>query len=187
MDEYMIGVVKEILTSNIVFECNNHGYLLTGVNLQTLPINIKIKIYVYFYQKPTFEQYFAFLSKEIKIFFIDLLNVRNVGPKTALKLLNQLPLATIKLAITNQDNKILQQCKGITTKIANNIIIYFGNQVIVVSNDDIHYQKSNLVFDTLLKLGFEKNNINNYILQSINWELTIEEIITIAIRDLNHG
>ncbi|WP_375317814.1 hypothetical protein [Spiroplasma endosymbiont of Virgichneumon dumeticola] len=108
MDEYMIGVVKEILTNNIVFECNNRGYLLTGVNLQTLPVNTKIKIYVYFYQKPMFEQYFAFLSKEIKTFFIDLLNVRSVGTKNALKLLNQLPIATIKLAITNQDNKVLQ-------------------------------------------------------------------------------
>ncbi|WP_342276915.1 hypothetical protein [Spiroplasma endosymbiont of Nebria brevicollis] len=161
MDEYMIGVVKEILTNNIVFECNNRGYLLTGVNLQTLPVNTKIKIYVYFYQKPMFEQHFAFLSREIKIFFIDLFNVRSVGTKTALKLLNQLPIATIKLAITNQNNKVLQQCKGIITKIATNVITYFSSQLAVVSNDDIHYQKSVLVFDTLLKLGFEKTSINN--------------------------
>lgn len=188
MDEYMIGVVKEILANNIIFECNNRGYLLTGVNLQTLPINTTIKIYVYFYQKPMFEQYFVFLSKEIKLFFIDLLNVTNVGTKTALKLLNHLPIKTIKLAITKQDNKVLQQCKGITSKIANNIITHFSNKLTITDNDDdVHYQKSNLILETLLKLDFEKTVINNYILCNINWKLSIEEIITIAVRELNHG
>lgn len=69
MDEYMIGVVKEILANNIIFECNNRGYLLTGVNLQTLPINTTIKIDVYFYQKPMFEQYFVFFVKRNKTIF----------------------------------------------------------------------------------------------------------------------
>lgn len=129
------------------------------------------------------------MSKEIKLFFIDLLNLTNVGTKTALKLLNHLPIKTIKLAITKQDNKVLQQCKGITSKIANNIITHFSNKLTITDNDDdvVHYQKSNLILETLLKLGFEKTVINNYILCNINWKLSIEEIIKIAVRELNHG
>lgn len=117
-----------------------------------------------------------------------MLNVTNAGTKTAFKLLNYLPIKTIKLAITEQDSKALQQCKGITAKIANNIITHFSNKLTIINNDDdIHYQKSNLVLETLLKLGFEKTVINNYIFCNINWKLSIEEIITIAIRELNHG
>jgi len=98
-----------------------------------------------------------------------LLNVSSVGPKTALKLLNSLTIATIKLAITKQDSKILQQCKGITPKIANNIISYFNNHLKVINQQDRdQFHKSNLVFDTLIKLGFTKEAINHFLLTDVN-------------------
>ncbi|WP_338986374.1 Holliday junction branch migration protein RuvA [Spiroplasma endosymbiont of Thecophora atra] len=180
--------MKEFYENKIIFECNDHGYIIEGVNLQTLPLNIKMKIYVYFHQKPTYEQFFGFVSKPIKTFFIHLLNISNIGPKTALRLLNQLSLDSIKLAISKQDYKILQQCKGITHKIANNIINYFSNHIKVVSNlTTSQNEKSDLVFDTLLKLGFSSIVINNFLLRNINWDLEVEEIIALAIKEIKYG
>ncbi|MBP1525655.1 MAG: hypothetical protein H9Q65_03640 [Spiroplasma ixodetis] len=147
-----------------------------------------MKIYVYFHQKPTYEQFFGFVSKAIKTFFIHLLNISNIGPKTALRLLNQLSLDSIKLAISKQDYKILQQCKSITHKIANNIINYFSNHIKVVSNlTTSQNEKSDLVFDTLLKLGFSSIVINNFLLRNINWDLEVEEIIALAIKEIKYG
>lgn len=112
----------------------------------------------------------------------------NIGPKTALRLLNQLSIDSIKLAISKQDYKILQQCKGITHKIPNNIINYFSNHIKVVSNlTTSQNEKSDLVFDTLLKLGFSSIVINIFLLRNINWDLEFEEIIALAIKEIKYG
>ncbi len=188
MDEYFLGVIKEFYENKILFECNDRGYIIEGVNLGTLPLNIKIKIYIYVHQKPTYNQFFGFVSKPIKTFFIHLLNVSNVGPKSALKLLNHLSLASIKLAISEQNHKLLQECKGITQKMATNIINYFSSEIKVinnlVSNDNT---KFGLVFDTLLKLGFNREVINDFLLKNVNWNLEIEEIIAFAIKGIKYG
>lgn len=188
MDEYFLGTIREFYENKILFECNDRGYIIEGVNLGTLPLNIKVKIYIYVHQKPTYQQFFEFISKPIKTSFIHLLNVSNVGPKSALKLLNHLSLDSIKLAISEQNHKILQECKGINQKMAINIINYFSSQLKVinnlVSNDN---NKSDLVFDTLLKLGFNPVVINDFLLKNINWDLEIEEIITLAIKEIKYG
>jgi len=169
MYEYFLGIVKDCYKNKIIFECNNLGYVMEGANLEMLPLNTKVKLYIYFYQKPTNQQFFGFDTKPKKTFFIHLLNVSSVGPKTALKLLNSLSLDSIKLAISNQDCKILQQCKGITPKIANNIINYFSNQTkIIGSLENNQNDKSDLVFATLLKLGFSPAVINNFLLKNVN-------------------
>lgn len=186
MDEYFLGIIKEFYEDKIIFECNDQGYIIEGVNLGTLPLNIKI--YIYVHQKPIYHQIFGFVTKPIKTFFIHLLNVNNVGPKSALKLLNQLSLDSIKIAIIEQNHKILQVCKGITQKMAINIINYFSSHINVinnlVSNDNT---KSELVVDTLLKLGFSREIINNFLLKNVNWNLTIEEIIAFAIKEIKYG
>ncbi len=92
------------------------------------------------------------------------------------------------MAISKQDYKILQKCKGITHKIANNIINYFSNHIKVVSNlTTSQNEKSDLVFDTLLKLGFSSIVINNFLLRNINWDLEVEEIIALAIKEIKYG
>ena len=128
MEHYFIGMVKEIYDDKIIFECNNYGYFLEGVNLQTLPLHKMLKIYVYCYQKLTYRQYYGFVSQEMKMFFTNLIKVPNVGPHIALKLLKQISLAKIKYAIINHDGNILQECQAVTIKIANNIINYFSKR-----------------------------------------------------------
>lgn len=125
MDEYFIGIVREYQTGKILFECNNRGFVLQGVNLQLLSLNQKIKLYVYFYQRLPVSEYFAFLNQETKQYFLVLISINYIGPKIALKILNFFSLAEFIRIIKNHDFESLTKISGVTSKLALAIIEHF--------------------------------------------------------------
>lgn len=184
MDEYFIGIVKEHQKEKIVFETNNHGYILNGVNLNNLNINEILKLYIYFLNKPGKEEYFAFLDQETKNYFLELISISHIGPKTALKILNSVNITDLKEAIAFQNFKVLQQCKGVTRKLAYAIIDHFNKKSKIPMTNHDYQQKWALIFETLLKLGFNKNNINNYLL-NVDWTKNIDNIVSDAVKELH--
>lgn len=125
MDEYFIGLVREYRAGKIIFECNNHGFILQGVNLHMLALNQSLKLYIYFYQRLPISEYFAFLNLETKQYFLKLISINYVGPKIALKLLNYFTLEEFKEIISSKNNQSLQRIQGITYQLAIAIINHF--------------------------------------------------------------
>lgn len=137
MNEYFIGIVKKYYDDRIIFECNNHGFILQGVNLHLLAFNQTIKLYIYFYQRLPISQYFAFLDQETKQYFLELISINYIGPKIALKILNYFSIKEFENFISNSDIESFKKIKGITNRLALAIIKHFKNK------NNFHYLKSN--------------------------------------------
>lgn len=127
MDEYLIGFIRDHQSGKILFEVDSRGFIFQGVNLHLLPLNQKIRLYVYFYQRLPTSEYFAFFNQETKKYFLELIKINYIGPKLGLKILNFFSLAEFKVLLLNNDSDALQEIKGVTVKLADLIIKHFKN------------------------------------------------------------
>lgn len=181
MYEYFIGVIKECINEQILFEINNKAYLFSGVNLSSLEKNKILKVYVYLLEKQEKKQYYAFKDYDTKKVFVHLISINSVGPNSALKILNAFSLQEFKAIVETKNYYQLQKCKGINKKVAFNIINYFNIKTKKEFNF-VNQDKYLLVYETLIKLGFIEEKINTYA-ASVDWSIDVEEIINIFLKE----
>jgi Holliday junction DNA helicase RuvA len=101
------------------------------------------------YGVPTFEA--------LKMFEM-LITVSGVGPKVALAVLSQLPVATVQQAISNQDASTFTRISGIGGKTAERIILDLKGKVLSVPGTP-GGQVTGEVFDALLALGYSQTEV----------------------------
>ena len=81
---YIKGIVTEINTNNIILECNNIGYLINVANPYTYKEGESYTVYLYNHIRDDEYALYGFKKIEDKEMFLKLINVKGLGPKTAL-------------------------------------------------------------------------------------------------------
>lgn len=188
MDEYFIGIVKKYQfdTKTIIFEYNNHGYRFKGINLHLLPLNQRIKLYVFFYQRLPTSEYFAFLDKKTKQYFLELISINYIGPNIALKILNYFNLEEFNDIIGTSDIETIRKVKGINNSLALAIIEHFKYKNTLYAKNSRFQDKWMIVFNKLIQLGFNKKVINKYLssIKVSDWNNNLEIIIDAAKQEI---
>lgn len=142
----------------IILEVNNIGYkvFLSRQTLITLPgIGGDIKLFTYQNVKEEALDLYGFLNYEGLEFFETLMEIRGVGPKSALDISALGSLDKIKDRILKQDEKVFEGIPGIGPKKAMTIILELTGKIKMLGSSSAK-ASADEAENALVQLGFTK-------------------------------
>ena len=156
MIAYLDGKILLKRDKFIILEVSNIGYkvFLSRQTLLTLPeIGQNVKIFTYQNVKEEALDLYGFLTYGEFEFFEILMDIRGVGPKSALDISALGSLEKIKDRILQQDEKIFEGIPGIGSKKAMTIILELTGKIKMIGQKKGSADEAE---DTLTQLGFSK-------------------------------
>jgi len=133
MYNHIAGILDSKTQTEAVLDANGVGYLLripysTAAGLPD--IGKRVKLLAYLHVTDQAHTLFGFLTQPEREFFLQLLDVDGVGPKTALAVLSGGHVADIEQAIRLGDFASLKRIKGVGEGTAKKIVLQLGKILI---------------------------------------------------------
>ena len=162
MIAFVSGKVKLIRKETIVIDVQGIGYEVYTGNTFQFSLNQEVFLYTYQHVREDAILLFGFIEEQDYDVFMRLINVKGIGPKTALNLLVACPAKEMVEAIENDDIKRLKSLPGIGAKTASQIVLDLkGKFVSMPSKED---SVSNPVWqecqEALIALGYKPVALN---------------------------
>ena len=168
----------------IILEVNGIGYkiFLSRQTLLTLPeIGMPVKLFTYQNVKEEALDLYGFLAYEGLEFFETLMDIRGVGPKSALDISALGSLDKIKDRILHQDEKIFEGIPGIGSKKAMTIILELTGKIKMLGQKKGSADEAE---NALTQLGFSKQQAKDALNRVPNSVKNPEERIKSALKHL---
>jgi len=199
MISYIKGRIISINSNSLIVENNGIGYevYICEGHIGSFSIGDEKTFWIY----STFSMYdgfklYGFVSKEeLEIFKMLLSSIPNTGPKKAMEYLNKIikSIDDFKMAVLNQDGKILKNLFGFTTKTAQKILFSLKDKIGEYSNDlpatSKDYSNYETVVSALVSLGYKASQAKDAIEMVMDENraktLSIEEMIKLSLKKLN--
>lgn len=156
---YKFGKVISKTKSNLIFESDYTGYVISVIDVDKFEINKFQKIFIYEYKNEYNQNYYGFKEFKERIIFEDLISIPGIGPKTAMSILTINWKNLISL-IASGNYEELSKIPYVSVKAARQIIFDFQKKykTIMLKNEE---NKNKLeVFKTLKTLGFSDKQID---------------------------
>ena len=178
---FLEGVVFDVSNESFILNVNGVGYDISASTQTLTDVHVllgqKLKVWIYSHVREDAFQLFGFLQKPEKDFFIQLLKVNGVGPKSALSVLSGAPLANIQQWIEDSDAKALSSLPKVGKKTAEQIILTLKGKLVLIESkakapkvSETHRQISS----ALVNLGFKSQTVDQFV-ASLAPIVTIEE------------
>jgi Holliday junction DNA helicase RuvA len=184
MISYLEGKIILKRDKFIILEVNSVGYkvFLSRQSLLRLPeIGSSIKLFTYQNVKEEVLDLYGFLAYEGLEFFETLMDIRGVGPKSALDISDLGSLDKIKERILRQDEKIFEGIPGIGSKKAMTIILELTGKIKMLGNKKDSADEAE---SALMQLGFSKQQAKEALTNVPSTIKNSEERIKIALKSL---
>lgn len=123
MYSYISGIVTEISNDRLSLEVNDIAYEIIVGNPFSYQIDARYKIYLYQHIREDVNLLYGFDSRETKQFFLKILAVKGIGPKSALTIVTSCMLQQLVEAIEKDDVDFLKKIPGVGAKSAQQIIL----------------------------------------------------------------
>ncbi len=178
---FLDGTVFDVSSDSFILNVNGVGYDISAP-AQTLSdvsmlLGQQMKVWIYSHVREDAFQLFGFLTRPEKDFFIQLLKVNGVGPKSALSVMSGARLAQIQDWIESSDAKALSSLPKVGKKTAEQIILTLQGKLVRVEaktkgskQTETHRQISS----ALTNLGFKNQNVDQFV-SSLAQTITIED------------
>ena len=174
---YIKGKVTLIKPGYIIVERDGIGYQILVSNPYRWRLDEDVTVYVYNrFREPDFILY-GFPSLEVKEFFLKLISVSGIGPKSALAILSVDDINPIIEAIETGNAKYLTKFPGIGMKSAQQIILDLKGKL-VQDPTSIFSPQLEEVEEALLALGYSKTEI-----KKVMKKLPISDKVEDMVRD----
>ena len=178
---FLEGIVFDVASESFILNVNGVGYDISASNLTLNDVQVllgqKMKVWIYSHVREDAFQLFGFLKKPEKDFFIQLLKVNGVGPKSALTLLSGAPLEQIQEWIELGDAKALSSLPKVGKKTSEQIILTLKGKLVLIETkskapkiSETHRQISS----ALVNLGFKSQTVDQFV-ASLAPVITLEE------------
>ncbi len=184
MISYLSGKIILKRDKFIILEVNNIGYkvFLSRQTLLRLPeIGENLKVFCFQNVKEEALDLYGFLAYEGLEFFETLMDIRGVGPKSALDISDLGSLEKIKERILKQDEKIFEGIPGIGSKKAMTIILELTGKIKMLGNKKDSADEAESV---LMQLGFSKQQAKDALSRVPSNIKNPEERIKLALKNL---
>lgn len=180
MYEYIEGIIKDIKPNYIVIDNNGIGYKVFTPNPFVFKIDEAYHLYLYQHIREEEMSLFGFKSTDEKSLFLRLIEVKGVGPKTALPMLATGSVNGIIDAIERENILYLRKFPKIGEKVAKQIILDLKGKL-VTGVENIVEQGSDELVEALKALGYKTQDISK-IIPKINLNAPIGDQIKEALR-----
>lgn len=192
MYEYIIGDVVNIQEDYLVLENNGIGYKIYASknSLSHISERENVKMYTYFNLRDDGIFLYGFGTREELDMFELLLLVSKIGPKIAMGILSVLKPNDIKVAIMNNDTKLLCKAPGIGKKTAGRIVLELKDRIDqnIDIEDSLNIVEENgnvkEAIDALMSLEYTKGEIDKALDRIDISGLTTEEIIKLVLKNM---
>lgn len=178
MYNYINGIVTEVTPNNIVIDNNGIGYNVIVPNPYSYQENNEYKIYVYHHITENSQDLFGFQNKEEKELFLKLINVKGLGPRTAVPMFATGSVNGIVDAIDRENIVYLTKFPKIGDKLARQIILDLKGKLAPSSESN---DTNNELVEVLVGLGYKMPDIKK-VLPNVDFSKTIEEQIKQALQ-----
>ena len=162
MIAFVSGKVKLIRKETIVIDVQGIGYEVYTGNTFQFSLNQEVFLYTYQHVREDAILLFGFIEEQDYDVFMRLINVKGIGPKTALNLLVACPAKEMVEAIENDDIKRLKSLPGIGAKTASQIVLDLKGKFVSMSSKEDAI--SNPVWqecqEALIDLGYKPVALN---------------------------
>ncbi|PPE05173.1 Holliday junction branch migration protein RuvA [Williamsoniiplasma lucivorax] len=180
--DYLKGKITKIKNDEIVLENNDQGFKfhLINLNQDTFLINQTIKLYITVFETEFQKESYGFIDEELRDAFADLVQVRTVGSKTAINILEKFTIDQWMQIVEKQDFEKILSIKGIGTFTAKNILFELNKKY-------FHYEMNNKqldVYNALEKMGYKKKEIFS-VIKLLDPKLNLEEMTKISLTKLS--
>ena len=184
-----------------VIECGGVGYALTVslITSDTLEGSMgkTVKLYSHLQTREDGVELFGFYSKEELSCFKMLIGVSGVGPKAAMSILSILTPERFAFTVSSEDVKALSKAPGVGAKTAARIILelkdkiakdtsvkpmFDGTSSVSAPAPSADKRKLSEAVDALTVLGYNRNEILEILRKIDTAKLSLEEIITAALK-----
>jgi Holliday junction DNA helicase RuvA len=165
-----------------------YGVSVTSEDFGRLADGKEAKLYVHEHIREQGYDLFGFTLLDTKKLFEQLLNVKNVGPKVAMAVLDLGSASVVRGAIAAGDVKLLQSAKGVGKRAAEQIVVELRDKVGLApgaSAEDVVYRPGvntqDEAVEALVSLGYSPQDAASA-LQKIDSSLSTEERIKRALK-----
>jgi len=175
----------------ILINCQGLGYEIQILEYVFLKLktnklsNKNITLWIKHIKKEDSDLLFGFTSKDEKIFFIEILNIRGIGSQIGMAILSKFSISEVINAINTQNKKLISSVPGIGQKMTERLFLEFNTKFKSELNINVEKNKDeflvnnieiNKIFEdlqlTLKSLNYTKKEINN-ILPILNKETNV--------------
>lgn len=186
----LTGTVAEKLRDIVVLDVQGVGYGLhvTAEDFGRLVTGERAKLYVYEHIREQSHDLFGFIQLDTQRLFEQLLDVKNVGPKVAMAVLDIGTAAAVRGAIAAGDVKLLQSAKGVGKRAAEQIVVELRDKVGVAASDAAQgivtrpgVNTQDEAIAALISLGYSPQDAT-FALQHVDAALPVEERIKLALK-----
>ena len=163
---YLNGIIVELYEDFGVIDVNGVGYKFLLINKNDFSLGEKTLVYTLHIVREDDELFVGFKSLDEKKVFQDLINVKGIGPKTAVTALRGISINSFIDMIKREDLKALKKLPGIGPKAAAQIILDMKGSIQtssldVISSPSIKLNKEQEDAKSVLKtLGFKAKDID---------------------------
>lgn len=177
MIAFIKGLVCDQNTDHIVVENNGMGYEIFVARPFDYRLNEEHRIYTYQHVREDAIILFGFKTLDEKKVFMEIINVKGIGPKTGINILSKTSSERFITAIEDEDLKYLTSLPGIGKKTASQILLDLKGKFIRPELQEKFKMEGGPVeeaLSALAELGFKQNElsrIKNNLLEQENQSL----------------
>jgi len=179
MYNYINGIITEVTPKNIVIDNNGIGYDVYVPNPYSYQEGKEYKVYLYHQITENSQDLFGFQTKEEKDLFLRLIDVKGLGPRTAIPMFATGSVNGIIDAIDRENIIYLTKFPKIGDKLARQIILDLKGKLTASSSDASSV--NNELVEVLTGLGYKMPDIKR-VLANVDYSKTIEEQIKQALQ-----
>lgn len=152
------GTVTDIRGGRVVIDVGGVGYIVAVRSTLDFNVTSGTTLHTYLAVRENALDLYGFLTSEELRMFEELIKLPKIGPKSAMQVLMQADVATLKKAITTQDSVFLTKMSGIGKKTAEKIVAElkeaFEDEIFAESTPTGDYD----VIDALMALGYSQKD-----------------------------
>lgn len=152
------GVVVDIRGGRVVLDVQGVGYSIAVRSLLDFTVGIDALLHTHLAVRENALDLYGFLHKEELHMFEELIKLPKIGPKSAMQILMQAEVTTLKKAVLTQDSVFLTKMSGIGKKTAEKIVTElkdtFADEMFAESVPSGDHD----VIDALMALGYSQKD-----------------------------
>ena len=191
------GDIEFCFESTVLIHNNGIGYVVNiGSNVKQILQSKKekrVQLYIYTVVKETELALFGFQYFIQRSLFEMLISVSGVGPKVALKIIDEIEANVLINTIKEKKEDILEKISGIGKKTAQRIILELEKKVVKQYKEFLLPTEENIetidtvknVKSALLNLGFIEKQVENVVRQNYTADKNFEDIFRECLHSLN--